>query len=522
MLDTSADTYSFFVEAVPGKVTARRGGQNVAETGAAKVLYETRLPPTIYFPRQDTHFVSAEPTGRHTFCPFKGTAHYHDVELPDGTVENGAWSYPRALTEAMPIEGHIAFDPAFFEISGLPEWIAEAKPDAAISHPFVDWLLRRAGKIDNPAELTRQIGRNLASAGIPAWRLNVLCWSLHPQYAGVSYLWKRDGDTIEASEARHEILNDPRYTNSPLRHVSDGMGGVRQSLTQANAEFSFPIMNELRELGGTDYVAMPLRFSDGRINVLTLATDRPGGFTTADLGVIYECLYVISRYYEVHLLKSNARTLLSTYLGKKTGTRVLGGEIKRGDGEEVDAAILMCDLRGSSRYSEMLPARDYLALLNRYFEAVTEAFESHHGEVLKFVGDAVFAIFPSESDEKLACRRALDAALLATSNVSRIPSGLDGENLVSAIGGAFGRVTYGNVGSPDRLDFTVIGNAANIAARLSDLCKTLNEPILFSPDIANHNTGLLQSRGSHVLRNVARPIETYAPAVIRQQTGSAA
>lgn len=522
MLDTAGDSYNFFVETVPGKVTARRGGRIVAESAATRVLYETRHPPTIYFPRQDTFFVSGDPTGRHTFCPFKGTAHYYDVALPDGTIENGAWSYPRALTEAMPIEGYLAFDRTLFELSGLPAGIAEAKPDGAISHPFVDWLLRHAGKIDDPAELTRQVGRALVSAGIPAWRLNVLCWSLHPQYAGVSYLWKRDEDTIETSDARHELLNDPRYTNSPMRHVSDGMGGVRQSLTQENAEFSFPIMDELRELGGTDYVAMPLRFSDGRINVLTLATDRPGGFTTAHLGVVYECLWAISRYFEVHLLRSNARTLLSTYLGKKTGNRVLGGEIRRGDGEQVDAAVLMCDLRGSTRYSEMLSASDYLALLNRYFEAVTHSFEACHGEVLKFVGDAVFAIFPSENDEDLACKRALDAALLATRKVSEIPSGLDGENLVSAIGGAFGRVTYGNVGSPDRLDFTVIGNAANIAARLSDLCKTLNEPILFSADIASRNPDLFRSGGAHMLRNVARPVETYAPAGSPLQAGSAA
>jgi class 3 adenylate cyclase len=407
-------------------------------------------------------------------------------------------------------------------LSGLPDWVNDRPPEQTISNGFVVWLLRAAGRIADPAELTRQIGKTLVSNGIPAWRLNVLCWSLHPQFAGVSYLWKRDGDVLEASEARHEILVDPRYTNSPMRHVSDGMGGVRQSLVQENAEFSFPIMDELRELGGTDYVAMPLRFSDGRINVLTLATDAPGGFTTAHLGVVYECLFVIARYYEVPLLRSNARTLLSTYLGKKTGTRVLGGKIKRGDGEEVDAAILMCDLRGSTRLSESLPAKDYLSVLNQYFEAVTESFESHHGEVLKFVGDAVFAIFPCEDGEELACRRALDAALEATRRVGEIPSGVDGEHLVSAIGGAFGRVTYGNVGSSDRLDFTVIGNAANIAARLSDLCKTMSEPILFSADIANRNSGLMLSRGDHALRNVARPVETFVPSISGQSAGSAA
>jgi adenylate cyclase len=522
MLDNPGNTYSFFVEPLPGRITARRGEHLVAASDRAKVMYETRLPPVIYFPIEDTHFLSSEENNHRTFCPFKGTAHYHDVTLPATTIQNGAWSYPRALREAQPIEGYIAFDSTQFELSGLPEWVTDRPPEQTISNGFVVWLLRAAGKIADPAELTRQIGKTLVANGIPAWRLNVLCWSLHPQYAGVSYLWERDGDRIEASEARHEILNDPRYTDSPLRHVSDGLGGVRQSLTQKNAEFSFPIIDELRELGGTDYVAMPLRFSDGRINVLTLATDAPGGFTTAHLGVVYECLYVIARYFEVHLLRSNARTLLSTYLGKKTGTRVLGGEIKRGDGEEVAAAVLMCDLRGSTRLSEILPARDYLALLNRYFEAVTEAFESYEGEVLKFVGDAVFAIFPCDDSEMLACQRAFEAALEATGRVAEIPSGLGDEHLVSAIGGAFGRVTYGNVGSSDRLDFTVIGNAANIAARLSDLCKTVGEPILFSSEIAFHNSGSMQSRGDQALRNVARPVEIFVPSTGTVRSGSAA
>ncbi len=521
MLDSPANTYSFFVEPVPGQVVARRGDHIVAASSRAKVMYETRFPPRIYFPREDTFFVSAQSNSRHTFCPFKGTAHYHDVVLPDGTVESGAWSYPRALLESQAIEGYLAFDSAHFELSGLPDWVTDRVADPAISHPFVDWLLRSAGKIEDPGELTRQMGQSLVRAGIPVWRLNVLCWSLHPQYAGVSYLWKRDGDVLEASDARHEILNEPRYVNSPLRHVSDGMGGVRQPLTQEDAEFNFPIMDDLRKLGGTDYVAMPLRFSDGRINVITLATDAPGGFTTAHLGVVYECAQTIARYYEVHLLRSNARTLLSTYLGKKTGTRVLGGEVKRGDGEEVDAAILMCDLRGSTRLSEMLPAKDYLSVLNQYFQAVTEAFEAHQGEVLKFVGDAVFAIFPCEDGEALACRRAFDAALEATRRVSEIPSGVEGENLVSAIGGAFGRVTYGNVGSSDRLDFTVIGNAANIAARLSDLGKTLGEPILFAGDIASRNSKSMDPLGAHTLRNVSRPVEIFAPAMSQAVTGPA-
>jgi class 3 adenylate cyclase len=296
------------------------------------------------------------------------------------------------------------------------------------------------------------------------------------------------------------------------------MGGVRQPLTGSyadhDAEFDFPIMADLKAEGATDYVAMPLPFSNGQINVMTMASDHPGGFTTANLGLVFECSAVISRFYEVLTQRTNAEVLLETYLGQRTGARVLGGEIRRGDGDDIEAAILFCDLRHSSRLAEEMPREDYLALLNGFFETTDGLVRSHGGEVLKFIGDAVLAIFPQDGNADRACASAMSAASRIGEAVSDIRVAGGHEQLACAIGASYGRVTYGNVGSADRLDFTVIGAAANVAARLADLGKVIGQPILVTDAIAKVAHGSLISLGRQSLHNVSEAVEVFAPAPV--------
>lgn len=503
--------YRLKVDPIAGLVTARRGTQILAQSSSARLMHETRLPQTIYFPRSDVIGLADQPSEKRTFCPFKGTAVYHDIDVAGEHFADAAWVYPRALPESQDIEGYVAFMPEIIDQYDAAEGFPAQTADGHISSPIVDWLLREAWNISDSATLTREIARRLVHEGIAVWRLNVTMWSLHPQIAGASYVWRRETDIVSVDTARHENLSSQAYVNSPIRYVSEGMGGVRQPLTLDEMEFDFPVMEDLKQQGATDYVAMPLPFSDGRINVMTMATDHPDGFTTANLGLVFECSAVLSRYFEVHSLRMSASTLLGTYLGKKTGARVLGGEIKRGDGDEIDAAILFCDLRGSSRLSEEMGTQDYLALLNRFFETVTSIIENHNGEVLKFIGDAVLAVFPVEEGDAVACSNAELASEAIAEAIQALNSDTDGIDVSCALGACFGRVTYGNVGSGDRLDFTVIGSAANIAARLSDLGKTLGQPILFSGEIASRVDRKLKPLGSHSLHNVNTPVEVFAP-----------
>ena len=342
-------------------------------------------------------------------------------------------------------------------------------------------------------------------------RLSVLIWSLHPLIVGKNYVWERASDKVWSTTPSYDLLDSPSYIDSPFRHVSNGLGGVRQDLTVTDAEFQFPVMDELRAKGGTDYVAMPLPFSDGRFNVMALTCDHPAGFTTANLGLVFECSTVISRFYEVFTLQENASTLLGTYLGKRTGARVLGGEIRRGDGDEIDAAVLMCDLRQSSKWAEQLDRPEYLDLLNRFFELGTEIVNEFDGEVLKFIGDAILAIFPAGEDRNRACCQAICSAQKIAGKISDLQIADTGETADCAIGVAFGNVTYGNVGSRERLDFTVIGSAANVAARLGDLGKKHGHRVVATEDVASSNPEGFTCFGRYELHNVSGLTEAFTP-----------
>ncbi|MEM9628016.1 MAG: DUF427 domain-containing protein [Pseudomonadota bacterium] len=511
--------YRLMVKPVEGHVVAWSGNNVIAASDHALVMHETRLPPTIYFPKDDIRVLAPEPSARRTFCPFKGTATYWDLRLKGRTIADGAWSYERTLEEARDIEGYIGFFPDVVDRYDGPDDLLERTDDGHVSGALVDWLMREAWHCSDATALTRALGRRFVEDGIAISRLNASIWSLHPQEAGVSYIWSRSTDTVETMHVVYDELATDAYRDSPIRHVTEGLGGVRQSLLTDEAEFPFPIMADLKAEGGTDYVAMPLPFSNGQIHVMTMTSDHPEGFTTANLGLVFECSNVISRFYEVLAQRANAVALLETYLGEGTGARVLGGEIRRGDGDDIDAAILFCDLRESTKWDARLDRDTYLALLNAFFEAVVDDVKQNQGEVLKFVGDGVLAVFPSGGDDDAARARALRAASGIVQHVETLaPPGID-ETIGCTVGIDFGRVTYGNVGSKDRLDFTVIGRPAIVAARLSDLAKVEGHVILATADIAVVDDGRLIPLGERSLHNIAETIGIFTPESDAQAPG---
>ena len=502
--------YGILVEPLSGPVRVFRNGVLLAETTAAKVMYETRLPPTVYFPREAIQVPLSDHVGLQTFCPFKGTACYHDLKLQDGRVDNAVWIYEQTLPEAAGIAGHVGF--VCDEKTHIDLGDNEITPPdhGNISGPLIDWLLREAAMLPTPEDFTRTLADKLREQGVHLTRLSVLSWSLHPMIAGKNYVWKKSTDDINVLAPSYDILSSPEYQNSPLRHVSQGLGGVRHRLHRDLPDDAFPILQDLREEGATDYVAMPLPFSDGRIHVLTVASDHTDGFTTANLGLIFECSAVIARYYEVFMQRENAQSLLETYVGKRSGARVLGGEIRRGDGDEIDAAIMFCDLRRSTRLEEDMGRRAYIQLLNGFFETISTIVHENGGEVLKFIGDAVLAVFPADPQKSYRARN--NALKSARAIVDALP-GLAEETGIEALhcstGIAYGSVTYGNVGSQERLDFTVIGQAANVAARLGDYGKSLGHQIVVSADVLKDPSTAIPL-GEVELHNVSRPVNSYA------------
>ena len=506
---TESASYRINVEPLSGRVTAYHNEVVLASSDAAKVMYETRLPAMIYFRIQDIVTDLSEKTNMQTFCPFKGTANYRDIQIADETISNAAWSYESALSDSHEIQGHVGFMPNVVSKYDLAGNILKTDNYGNISGPLIDWLLRDAAYLSTPEEFTNALTLKLRENGIEISRLSVLIWSLHPSIAGKNYVWEKESGQVTTLAPSYEIYDHPAYLSSPLRHVSNGLGGVRHRITEQDPKNSFPIIKDLRAKGASDYVAMPLPFSDGRTNVLTITCDHPNGFSTENLGLIFECSAVISRFYEVFMQRENAQSLLETYVGKRSGARVLGGEIRRGDGDEINAAIMFCDMRNSTLLEEKLGRDDYISLLNYFFETTSTIVHEHGGEILKFIGDAVLAVFPAGEVTSAACKKALKSAREIVADLTD-QSTDDGVGVCDcSIGIAFGRVTYGNVGSRERLDFTVVGKAANVAARLCDYGKPLGHRIVATQDVLDANSGAIDL-GLVELHNVSEPIHSFA------------
>jgi adenylate cyclase len=291
---------------------------------------------------------------------------------------------------------------------------------------------------------------------------------------------------------------------------------TRINLEAPPEEEEYGRLQQFRDAGLTDYVIMALPFADGTNKAITYATDRPGGFNEHEVSVFEAVRTLYATIMETRYLRHLAGTLMNTYVGPSAGQRVLDGAIKRGVGETIRAAIWFCDLKDFTRLSEMLPGPQLLELLNDYFDVMTEAIEAEGGEILKFVGDAILAIFQQSEgeDEAEASRRALRAACVAqASAVIRNKSREDTDKPVFGYGIAlhFGDLIYGNVGGQNRLDFTVIGPAVNLASRIESLTRELEKPILLSAEFVALHGGSFEDLGRFKFKGVSEERTVYAP-----------
>ncbi len=510
--------YRVVIEPSTARIRATFQGVTVAESTRTLVMHETRLPSVFYFPRADVAMDLLVRSELQTNCPFKGNASYWTLRAGGKTVENAAWSYEDPFDESSGVKDYIAF-----QWSAIDAWFAddvelvEQPNDAGSSkaNPFVDWLVQDAWKSNSIPDLIVRLTGMLVDAGFPLWRLRLMVRTLNPQLFAITYSWQLGADEITEWQASHAGLQSGQYRDSPFALIIKGEGGIRRRLEGDNPTLDFPVLHDLVEEGATDYVAMPLRFSDGQLNILSLVSDRPGGFSTDELGRLYEILPTLSRLLEVHAQRLSSLTLLRTYLGTNAGQRVMDGLVKRGDGEDLHAVIWLSDLRESTALSEKLSREDYLDSLNRYFDCVAGAVIDHGGEVLKFIGDAVLAIFVIDDPDDPApdaSVRAQAAAVDALGRIERVNAEQAAEGvspLSFGIGLHRGDLTFGNIGTIGRLDFTVIGSAVNQTARIEDLCKTLGKPILISSAVAGATPGELVSLGHHRLRGVRAAQEIF-------------
>ncbi|WAP66947.1 adenylate/guanylate cyclase domain-containing protein [Jiella pelagia] len=379
---------------------------------------------------------------------------------------------------------------------------------------ILDWLVQESSQERFIDVIFQELCDRLVDTGLPLARATLHFRIENPQWFGARIVWRRGTGQPELTTFEHGTLDTVGYAGSPIATVHDGQDEVRWDLAAGDAEAAgSPLFGQLREEGLTDYVAWPLRHTLGRRHVVTFASDAAGGFSHEDLGLLFDLLPILSLVSEIRLKNRLARTLLETYVGPHASEAILAGAITRGSGSTVAAAILVCDLREFTHISDLWPRDDVIELLNSYFDAICEPIERHGGEILKFIGDGLLAIFPL--DRPSAC----DDLLLAVAEARQAMDRLNAERLAHdrdelryGVGIHVGDVMYGNIGSRRRLDFTVIGPAVNAASRLENLTKLVKRPVLVSKAFADmaRCQARLESLGSFPLRGFGEEMQVFA------------
>ena len=404
--------------------------------------------------------------------------------------------------------------------------------DDALGRRIVDthiWAVREGLRGADAYHLFDGYCQRLVIDGTPLWRAHAAMETLHPQWNGYGYTWRRDLNAIEPENYPHTTANErlwltsPFYTLMQRAFAGEDTPVLRRRIETGPEERDFPVLEEFFALGATDYVAHLFVYgekgdrSQGTGIVYSFATDRRGGFSDDDATLVQATLPALSLAMKAHAGHVIASGLLGTYLGEDAGRRVHAGSILRGSVDNLRAVIWYADIRGFTPLSDSTPGSAVVELLNDVFEILTASLRPRGGQVLKFIGDGMLAILPfEEADQGETCRRALDAAIEAMRNI-------DALNGARAAAGApfapvdlalhLGEALYGNVGATDRLDFTVIGPAINEAARIEALCEPLGRAVLVSAEFVAGMKGAdsrLKSLGRHALRGVKEPKEIFA------------
>ena len=379
------------------------------------------------------------------------------------------------------------------------------------------WLMTALHRPNAELDFFAELCQRLDAEGMSVARGFCGLLSLHPLFVSRNLVWTPESGP-KMIEREHGVVGTDFYYKSPVFLIHRGAEEVRQRLDVPEDQLAFDIWKEARRAGMTDYIALPLRHSTGEVNVLSFSTRRPSGFADAEIDRMKDLLPLIAIRLELMNSYFATNTLLTTYLGEAAARRVLAGTIHRAEGEALRAAIYFCDLCGFTTLSDTLGGEEMIELLDDYFDCMIEPIRACGGEVLKFVGDGMLAIFPMDNrTAQLACQSALAAAEEGIANLARLSAERLSKGqppLEAGVGLHAGEVIFGNIGSADRLDFTVIGRAVNEVSRVEALTRKLGPNILMTAEFARlHGDGrALSSLGPQQLSGVAEPAEIFCPA----------
>lgn len=383
-----------------------------------------------------------------------------------------------------------------------------------------DWLMRTSLSDESLETIVRGFCERLAAAGLPLMRVHLSFSMLHPLYDALGFTWWR-GRGMEVSGLRHEDLarNPDRFLRSPYYYLlSNNLEHVRRRIDPAQPS-EFPIFDELKEQGATDYIAFmqPLGAESEHGMVGSWATDRHGGFTDDVIAALLRLQNHLAVAAKVAVLGKLADNMLTTYLGAKAGRRVMSGQVRRGDGETVRAALVMADMRDSTMLAEKEGRQAYIETLNGFFDAIATPFNRNGGQILSFMGDGFIAVYPCgrhKEPSELASREAFAAvgtasARMAALNAERRKQGR--EPIGYGIGLHVGNVMFGNVGLRDRLTFSVFGSAVNEVQRLQSLTRKYGHSVVASEAFVNYCGGDWLALGEETLRGVRQKFTVLYP-----------
>jgi adenylate cyclase len=379
-----------------------------------------------------------------------------------------------------------------------------AVPLDRLSAELSDWLIRDARFLPGNPEILAEFCEKVATAGVPIDRVSLHQRAFHPQYRGVSRIW-RPGQALEEKYLDHGIEKTATYIESPVRLVVEEQQSLNWHLG-GNHTLLFPVLEELREQGFTHYVVEPLVYAVGTVNAFAWATKRPGGFSAAEMQFIRDILPAYAAVTELKALRRFIGGVLTTYVGAEAGKLVLDGQVRRGDVREITAALMLFDLRDFTMMSDRLSPRAVIRMLNSYFDCVMPPVQEHGGEVVEIMGDGVLAIFHQGADRTAAeaCSSALAAAKAGLAALVERNRRHPGTQLNAGVALHYGKVSYGNIGSGNRLDFTVIGPDVNLTARIERFCRELDRSLIMSEAFANTLSRPMWEIGHFEIRGFAK------------------
>ena len=376
-----------------------------------------------------------------------------------------------------------------------------------------DWMMAKGRLLGDGIAIVEAYVARLVAAGVPLARANIAQLMANPLLVGWGMVWTPDG--TNRYEVTRAILETDSYIGGPFEYVLTKLVPLHKSLVALDRGTEHSAYLDLADAGGTDLYANILEYGDGSVQGCTYVSNHPGGFSERHIDLIESTRNGLSAALEPVAMRKSTESLLHTYLGDGPARAVCNGTIQRGGHKELEAVVVITDLRGFTHKTETWGATRLLTALDGYFDAVVTAIEDNHGDVLKFMGDGILSIFPigEGSTGAQRCNNAVDAVRAAFAAMDDLNSSRekDGEEPLSmGVGISRGPVTYGNIGSPARLDFTVLGPAVNLASRVQDLCKTVGVPALATASVVSSCTGAFQSKGHHAVRGVAEPVEIFA------------